>query len=340
MPLRGLPVNPIGMKRRTAVTTGALLTVLCAADRPAQAADPTMSECLAANEGSIQLRGEHRLRQARDQALVCSAPSCPGEVRDTCQLRVKDLNAAIPSIVFLAKDGAGHDLVAVRVSMDGEPIGDRLDGAALSVDPGQHVFTFEADGLPSVSQSFVVSEGQKDRRESITVGSAAASEPPTSVPAATPTLTNLPPAANPVAVAAEPPGGGPHTVASAPGTGQRISGVAVGALGIVGLGLGTVFGGLAASKWSNAKTACDGQPVSCTTSPMSTGFQDEASAKTMATLSTVSFIAGGVLAATGVVVFLTAPKGSSSEVAASARGIRITAMGGPGAAGMTMVGSF
>jgi hypothetical protein len=329
------------MKRGIPVTTGALLTVFFAAGRPARAADPTMSECLAANEGAIKLRGEHKLRQARDEALVCSAPSCPGEVRDVCQLRVKDLNAAIPSIVFLAKDGAGHDLVAVRVFMDGEPIGDRLDGAAISVDPGQHVFTFEADGLPPVTQSFVVGEGQKDRREGITVGSAAASEPPpTSVPTATPTVATLGPTANPVAIAAEPPGGGPTTVASPPGTGQRIAGVAVGALGIVGLGLGGVFGSLAASKWSNAKAACNGEPASCTTSPISIGFQDEASAKTMATISTASFIAGGVLAASGIVVFLTAPKSSSSDVPRSARGIELTPTGGPGAAGMMMIGSF
>jgi hypothetical protein len=138
---------PIRPNRRPSLTTLAVMTVIVSAARPARAADPTMSECLSANESAIKLRGDHKLRQARDQALTCSASTCPGEVRETCQLRVRDLNAAIPTIVFLAKDAAGQDIVAVKVLMDGEPIGDRLDGTAIAVDPGQHKFSFGAPGL-------------------------------------------------------------------------------------------------------------------------------------------------------------------------------------------------
>src|SRR5579864_8835344 len=103
MPLRELPMSLIRPNRRGCWKALTLLTAVVAAAPSAGAANPTMSECLSANESAIKLRGEHKLRQARDQTLVCSASTCPEEVRDTCQLRAKDLNAAIPTIVFLAK---------------------------------------------------------------------------------------------------------------------------------------------------------------------------------------------------------------------------------------------
>jgi hypothetical protein len=333
MPLRNLPMNPNRLNRRAALTTLILLTVVVAAPRSASAANPTMSECLSANENAIKLRGEHKLRQARDQALVCAASSCPGEVRETCQSRVRDLNAAVPTIVFLAKDGAGQDIVAVKVSMDGEPMGDRLDGTAMAVDPGQHRFTFEVAGQPPVERSLVISEGQKDRREAITLGAstASATASPGSVSAAPPSVAANSPASS-AAAPTEPAAPG------SPGGGQRVAGIVIGAAGVVGLGLGAVFGGLAASDWSNAKAACNGRPVSCTTSSNSPGFEDEGSATTKATISTVGFIAGGALVAGGIVVFVTAPKKSSSETPASARGVEFLPSVGPGGTGMWIRG--
>ena len=109
---------------------------------------------------------------------------------------------------------------------------------------------------------------------------------------------------------------------------------------IYGLGLGAVFGIVAASDWSSAKAACNGKPVSCTTNPNSPGFRDKGSASTMATISTVGFIAGGALAAGGLVVFLTAPRAAPGETPASARGITLVPAVGPGGTGMTLTGWF
>jgi hypothetical protein len=342
MPLRELPMTSIRPTRRAPRWSPLAFAALAtAATRPARAAEPTMSECLSANESAIALRGDHKLRRARDQALVCAASSCPAEVRDACQLRVRDINATMPSLVFLAKDGAGHDLVAVRVSMDGEPIGERLDGTAIAVDPGQHVFTFEVAGRKPVEQSFVISEGQRDRREAITIAAATTGAPAPLVPPGTPSTASSPvepsPAASLVTTGAT---GETSAAPYSPGAGQRMAGVVAGAVGVVGLGLGAVFGGVAAAKWSSAKSACNGQPVSCTTDPNSVGFQDQDSATTMATLSTVSFIAGGVLAVGGVVVFLTAPTRSSAEAPASARRVEVVPTGGTSGAGMMLRGRF
>jgi hypothetical protein len=311
-----MPVNPTGPKRRVPAAALAFFALAGAFPQSASA-DPTMAECISANERAIQLRGQHMLRQARDQALLCAREACPGEVRDACQKRATELIAEIPTIVFHAKDGAGHDVVAVKVWMDGVAIGDRLDGTSIPIDPGQHEFRFEMAGQLPVDQSFVIGEGQKDRQETITLGSAP-------VPASTPNVTMPQPA----------------RAATESGGRQRVAGIVVGAAGLVGLGFGAVFGGLAASDWSSAKAYCTGMPVSCTTRSSSMGVQDENSATTMATLSTVSFIAGGVLAAGGVIVFLTAPKRPSSEGSTTARRIELLPAGGPGSAGMTIRGSF
>jgi hypothetical protein len=324
--MRELLLIPIRSPRLASWTALALLAVVGTAARTARAADPTMSECLSANESAVKLRGDHKLRQARDQALICAAASCPAEVRDACQRRVVELTTAIPTIVFLAKDGRGHDLVTVKVSMDGEPIANRLDGTPLPIDPGLHKFIFEAAGEGPVEQSFVIGQGQRDRRETIAFAAAGASFSPT--PQSAPS-----PSSSAGGLSSPPP-------PSSPGKGQRLAGIVVGVAGVVGLGLGGVFGGIASSDWSNAKKFCTAMTPLCTTSTSSTGYQDERSATTMATLSTAAFISGGVLAAGGVVLFLTAPKGSSSDAPASARGVELVPAGGPEGAGLTVRGWF
>jgi hypothetical protein len=296
-----------------------MLAFLGASARPAHAEGPTLLECLSANESSIHLRGDHKLRQARDQALVCASSACPEEVRDVCQRRITALSTAIPTVVFLAKDAAGHDLTAVRVSMDGEPLADRLDGTGVPIDPGLHAFTFEVAGQPAAAQSFVIGEGERNRHETILVGAAAAP-----IPSALPSPTS------PV------PSGLSPVTRSTPGREPRIAGFVVGAVGVVGLGIGAVFGGLAASDWSSAKTYCQGKTAACTKS--GPGFQDERSAQSMATISTLGFIAGGALAAAGVVFFVTAPRRSPSEAAGSARRVELVPTAGPGEAGLLIRG--
>lgn len=102
---------------------------------------------------------------AREQLRTCGDTSCPALIRDDCAKRLDEPERAQPAIVFDAKDGAGRDLSAVHVTVDGRPFAERLDGAALKVDPGEHVFVFTVPDEPPVSQTFVVKEGEKERRE-------------------------------------------------------------------------------------------------------------------------------------------------------------------------------
>ncbi|MCL2448723.1 MAG: hypothetical protein FWD17_07245 [Polyangiaceae bacterium] len=297
-------------------TGGALLAF---APRPAGAVNPTLAQCIAANEDAIQARHQHKLREARARSLACAFPSCPGELRDACDLRVRDLNAAIPSIVFLARDEVGHDLVDVRVRMDGEIVGESLDGTAIAVDPGQHTFSFEATGRPPVEESLVVSEGEKDRREIVTLPSGEA-----------PSATAQPAGGSEAAPDAPPVPG------QSAGRVQRTAGIVIGAVGLLGLGVGGVGWGLAASRWSKARADCNGQLVSCTYAG-TPGARAEKAANTFATVADVGFIAGGALVVGGVVAFLTAPKGIRREPRSA---VEVLPWAAPAASGLTVRGEF
>jgi hypothetical protein len=169
----------------------------------ASAADPTLSDCINANESSLAARTDHKLRQARAQSLMCAADSCPAEMRDKCKQRLEELNRAIPTIVFAVQDASGADLGGVKVTMDGQLIADRLEGTAISLDPGEHKFTFEVAGQAPIERTIILREGEKDRRERIVVGQPAGTPETTPPPGTPPPATTGTPSTTP----AEPPSG-------------------------------------------------------------------------------------------------------------------------------------
>jgi hypothetical protein len=258
-------------------TFAAALVSLAAFAAPARAADPTTADCLAASDASLKSGNEHKLRAERAQLLVCAAPSCPADIRKECTARVDEVNAQIPTIIFEAKDGAGNDLSAVRVTMDGEVLAERLEGTALSIDPGRHAFTFETAGQRPVTKEYVMLQAQKDRRETVTFGS-----PPPALAAA--------PAAH----------GGLGT--------QRIAAIAATGAGVVGLGIGTVFGVMAMSKKSDAQSAC---PDRCADQAGVALWSD---AKSAGNVSTIAFVIGGLGVAAGAALWLTAGSDAAPQV--------------------------
>ena len=89
-------------------------------------------------------------------------------------------------------------------------------------------------------------------------------------------------------------------------------GYAVGAGGLVGLGLGTIFGLRARSLHDDALDHCPGDR--CTDEARSL----QSDARSAATVSTISFIAGGTLLAGGIALVLFAPSAVSSPSSAFA----------------------
>lgn len=266
---------------KTFVFTAALVAL--AAATPARAADPTTADCLSATESSLTLRNQHKLREARAQLLICSAASCPTDIREECVRRVAEVNAAMPTVVFEVKDAAGNDLTGVRADMDGSVLAEHLEGTALSIDPGEHNFTFGHAGDPPLSKVFVIREGEKDRRERIVMGTVAVA----ATPAAAPGIAAQAPVAPPPA-------------APSSWTGRRIGGLILAAVGVAGLAVGAGYGLAAMSRHDDAQKACP--QATC---PSQQGVDLWSSAHTAGTVSTVAFIAGGVALAGGAVLWLT-----------------------------------
>ncbi|HEY1693813.1 MAG TPA: hypothetical protein VGG39_16715 [Polyangiaceae bacterium] len=267
------------MKLRTVALAATVAGSVALSAGASRAADPTTADCLGASDASLKLGNQHKLRAERSQLLVCAAATCPADIRKECLARVDDVNAQIPTVVFLAKDGAGADLAAVRVTMDGETLAERLEGTALSIDPGEHTFTFETSGQPSVTKKIIVVEGQKDRRELVTFGVPAEA-------AATGSTTG--------------PSVPPPETSEGIGT-QKVLALVAGGVAVVGLGVGAAMGLVAMSKKSAAQSAC---PNDCATQD---GVDKWSSASSAGTLSTIGFIVGGVGLAGAAVLWFTAP---------------------------------
>jgi hypothetical protein len=269
-------------------------------------ADVTKDQCVDVDTKAQSLRREGKLTDAREQLKVCIDPRCPAILREDCTQRMDELEGAMPTIVFDAKDEQGRDLVLVRVTVDARPLSDRLDGRALSVDPGEHTFIFESPGKPPVTRRFVLKEGEKERRERIVLG-------------ATPS-TALPP----------PPDEVPPEPAS-PGKVPRLTGIVLGSAGLVGIGMGAVFGALTIYNWSNSRNECR-SPANCPEHGQA--LADHDSAVTAAGISTVAFIAGGALLAGGLALWV------SADVTAHTSVLRVSPTFGVRTAGLAATGEF
>jgi hypothetical protein len=140
--------------------------------RAAHAAPPTKRECIGANEAAQDLRQSGRLREAREKLALCVSQSCPGPVREDCAQRLDEVNRAMPTLVFEVKDAAGNDVSAATVTMDGQPLADKLGGTSIPVDPGEHHFVFDdPDGISLKTETTViVREGDKDRHVKVVLG--------------------------------------------------------------------------------------------------------------------------------------------------------------------------
>jgi hypothetical protein len=230
-----------------------------------------VAACIASSEQALTLRKQGKLRDAMQQLAQCADPSCPAEVSSDCAVRINAVSAAIPTLILAAKDGGGNDLYDVRVSMDGAPLAAKLDGRPMSIDPGEHTFHFEVAGQPPLDKQLVLREGEKDRRETIVLG---------------------PPAASPA----------PTASGSSFWNTQRTLAVIGGGLGVVGLGVGALFGGLAIGDQNMEKSNCSSS--ACSNRPQAQA--DFTTGNSNATVSTVAFIAGGALVAAGAVLYFTA----------------------------------
>jgi hypothetical protein len=242
---------------------------------PARAQEPQAEEpvaedvqaCIDAFSRGQELRRKGELRASRDRLLACAKPQCPQPIGEKCVQWVGELGQAIPTVVVVARDAKKRDVTDVRVIVDGKMVQKRLDGRALELDPGAHHFRFERKGMRPIERRLLIVERQKGRRIDVAL------VPPPRRP---------PPPEQEVE----------RTISPAAWVG-----IGVGALGLIA---GAVTGGVAAQRLDELEERCtvewQGQHY-CLESDQSA--LDEG--RTLADVSTVSFVVGGAALAVGIV---------------------------------------
>jgi hypothetical protein len=228
-----------------------------------------------------------------------------------------ELETKLPTLTIVVSTAA--DRPDLQIKRDGDTVGRPAWGAAIPIDPGAHTIEATAAGhKPWHGQVSVEGAGVQSSIE----------VPPLEIEPAIAPGPVVPPSPPPADGAVRPE---PAIMGRSGGSGQRAVAVALGSVGLAGVVVGAVFGGIARSDNNDAKghclidSACDAQGMSST-----------ASAQHAATASTIAFTAGGVLAATGVVLYLTAPSGASP---AGAR-VGLSPLVGAAVGGITLEGGW
>jgi hypothetical protein len=273
------------------------LVALLGASSSARAEDGP--RCTQALDDSQVKRDDGKLIEARKLLRFCGGADCTPTLQRLCSQLLADVDARVPSFVLSAKDGSGGDLVNVRVTMDGAQVATTLDGRAIEVDPGPHSFVFELPDGTKAEKTAVAEERVKGTVVSVTFGA-------------------LPPAPPQVAAPPQP----VESVTDHGGSPLKTAGFVLGAAGVVGLGLGIGFGVEALSTKSSNCPSND----QCAPGTPSTAYSQ-------ARISTVSFVAGGTLLASGVSLLVLAPRAAGDRraarwgvepvVAASGGGLRL-----------------
>jgi hypothetical protein len=146
-----------------------LCAALAAGDLRAQGEPPAPAAeaCFSAAEKAQPLMKQRKLGAARRFLQVCAREECPRAVRADCKSWVDEVAAAQPTVVFVAReeraDGRSVAVQDVRVSVDGNVVASRLEGASMGLDPGMHALVFERAGFDPVDQRIDLREGERDR---------------------------------------------------------------------------------------------------------------------------------------------------------------------------------
>lgn len=188
-------------------------------------------------------------------------------------------------------------VASLDVKLDGKPIGEASWGMPIPLDPGAHRVTAVAPDKAEWSFEFEI--GRKADRKQIAV----------------PALSDLPPRPSAVASASGAQSGQTQahlsvapidSGADASQSWQRPAGYVLGGLGIVGLGLGTVFLVQRGSKVSDRDAICP-SGLHCTEAEASRIAELTQEARTASRVSVIGFAAGGIALVGGAVLVLTAP---------------------------------
>lgn len=189
-----------------------------------------------------------------------------------------------PKLIKLTIKSADKD---IAVKLDGTGIDAAALGTPVPVDPGSHTIEATAKGKKPYTSTFEVAE--KSRTSSVDI----------------PALQSEPEAAHVDAPTTKKEEPAPLMVSTNDGGLQRTLGIVAVGVGVVGLGVGTVFGLKTSSTWSDAQTHCNAGECD------QAGVDLADSAKSSGNIATIAFVAGGVFTLGGLALYFTAPAARS-----------------------------
>ena len=208
----------------------------------------------------------------------------------TARDRASKLEARLGKIVFVFAEKLDK---SGEVRRDGIVLDDGVLSGPIPTDPGLHKIEVTAKGKKPLVLTVEVAQGPVQQKVDVPkLESDGTSAPP--------------PEANPDKST-------PRYSASIPeqssGSPLRTVGLVTAGVGVVAIGIGAYFGVRTYSLWKDVLDRCD--PTACDAQGKQTGDD----ARAAGTISTVAFVGGGLLAVGGVVMFIVAPKSSSTTEA-------------------------
>lgn len=206
--------------------------------------------------------------------------TAPKDLRADAAANATKLEARLPKYVLRMPPSQ-----PAQVTIDGVAI-DSTPNVEVPIDPGKHVVEANAAGFDAWKYEYTAVEGKLEEIAIALVKSPSKIVPVTKIPEQT-----------------------------SPSSNRRTIGIATMAVGGAILAGGAVFGVIAKSRNDDAKNICGGDIDACDPARLAEAQDKVDAARKAGNLSTVGFIAGGVAVATGVVLFVTAPKASKRQVA-------------------------
>lgn len=222
----------------------------------------------------------------------------------------EELAPDVPTLTLTLAQGTPK---GTRVTCDTLELTAASLGIALPLDPGEHVVRGESPGGGVTEERFTLTKGEKKSMDLLVPA-----EPPKAPP---PKMT--PPLAAP-----PPPGLG----------GRRLAAIALGGVGIAGLGAGVAFGVITQRRLGVIEDHCTiapGQADVCDKA----GFAAHESALISGWVSTGGFILGGAGLATAAVLFFLKPAAPRSSPSTALLNATLTPMEG-GGVGVVLSGAF
>jgi hypothetical protein len=254
------------------------------------------------------VEGTENLGRVAREELAANSPVAFVAARARAR---KQLSAATPKLAHAKIIVKAPPDATVSVTVDSAPVNAANLGEDRVLDPGPHVVDATAPGYFKAHAEINLQEGGSEQvtlklivdPEAARAARVAAATTPPSPSTSPPPSTSEPSSTTPGTDTRSP-------AAEASGPNRTLAYVVLG-VGVVGLGVGTVFGLNAMSKKNELSSACPNK--SCRASEQS----NIDSAKFAGTISTVAFGVGGAAVILGGVLFFTASSSSSAASTAT-----------------------